>query len=84
VNFISYDQTSGNGEMVSHTGSDTHRDESDLLNVKVARFERALIREALDATGWVKLRAARKLGIPEATLRGKMKKYGLEKPTKQH
>jgi DNA-binding NtrC family response regulator len=51
------------------------------LNAQVARFETKLIRDALEATGWVKLRAAKVLGIPEATLRGKMKKYGLKKPS---
>jgi transcriptional regulator with GAF, ATPase, and Fis domain/Tfp pilus assembly protein PilF len=41
----------------------------------MAGIERQKIVDALKATGGVKLRAARSLGLHEATLRGKMKKY---------
>jgi transcriptional regulator with PAS, ATPase and Fis domain len=44
------------------------------LNQEVERFERSRIRKALTASGGVIRRAARALGVPEATLRSKMKK----------
>jgi transcriptional regulator with PAS, ATPase and Fis domain len=44
------------------------------LNQEVEHFERSRIRKALDASGGVIRRAARALGVPEATLRSKMKK----------
>jgi transcriptional regulator with PAS, ATPase and Fis domain len=44
------------------------------LNQQVEHFERSRIRKALTASGGVIRRAARTLGVPEATLRSKMKK----------
>jgi len=44
---------------------------------RVAEFERALIVEAMDASGGVQTRAARALGMSERHLRYKLKKYGL-------
>jgi transcriptional regulator with GAF, ATPase, and Fis domain len=41
----------------------------------VEEFEKEKIIEALKQCRWIKLRAARLLGIPEATLRNKMKRY---------
>jgi transcriptional regulator with GAF, ATPase, and Fis domain len=43
----------------------------------ISGIERQKIIDALKATGGVKLRAARALGLHEATLRGKIKKYGI-------
>jgi transcriptional regulator with PAS, ATPase and Fis domain len=48
---------------------------------KVKVFEKEKIIKALSQTNWIKLRAAKLLGIPEATLRNKMKKYGIKGPT---
>jgi DNA-binding NtrC family response regulator len=48
-----------------------------------AAFETHLIEEALRKTRWVKSRAALSLGIHEATLRKKMKSYGIVKPPNQ-
>jgi len=42
---------------------------------QVAEFEKEKIIEALRQCNWIKLRAARLLGIPEATLRNKIKKH---------
>jgi len=47
---------------------------------KVEEFEKKKILQALSQTNWIKLRAAKLLGIPEATLRNKMKKYGIKTP----
>lgn len=44
------------------------------LNQEVEKFERSRIRTALSASGGVIRRAAEMLGLPEATLRSKMKK----------
>jgi DNA-binding NtrC family response regulator len=46
----------------------------------VAEFEKLRITEALVKYGWNKSRAARRLGLHEATIRKKMKQYGIEKP----
>ncbi|MGB7061657.1 MAG: sigma 54-interacting transcriptional regulator [Candidatus Zixiibacteriota bacterium] len=46
----------------------------------VAEFEKERITEALRQSNWVKLRAARLLGIPEATIRNKMKKHQILAP----
>jgi DNA-binding NtrC family response regulator len=46
--------------------------------------EQTHIRRALDATGWTiegDNGAARLLGLPASTLRGRMRKYGIRKPT---
>jgi DNA-binding NtrC family response regulator len=45
----------------------------------VATFEKQRILKALEDAKWVKAKAARILGIPEATLRSKLKKHGLER-----
>jgi Nif-specific regulatory protein len=47
------------------------------LSDVISGIERQKIIDALKATGGVKLRAARALGLHEATLRGKIKKYGI-------
>jgi transcriptional regulator with GAF, ATPase, and Fis domain/predicted negative regulator of RcsB-dependent stress response len=47
---------------------------------KVEEFEKEKIIQALSQSNWIKLRAAKLLGIPEATLRNKMKKYGMKAP----
>ena len=48
---------------------------------QVERFERELILEALIVSNWNKSEAARQLKVHESTLRAKMKRYQLEKPT---
>ena len=45
---------------------------------EVAEFEKKKIIEALKQSGHIKLRAAKTLGIPETTLRNKLKKYKIE------
>lgn len=47
---------------------------------QVAEFEKEKIIEALRQCNWIKLRAARLLGIPEATIRNKVKKYKIFPP----
>jgi transcriptional regulator with PAS, ATPase and Fis domain len=47
---------------------------------EVAEFEKEKIIEALKQCNWIKLRAAKVLGIPEATLRNKMKKHDISAP----
>jgi DNA-binding NtrC family response regulator len=47
---------------------------------RVRQFERTNIVAALEAHNWVKSRAARELGIHEATLRKKMKVLDIKKP----
>jgi transcriptional regulator with PAS, ATPase and Fis domain len=47
---------------------------------KVEEFEKEEILQALSRANWIKLRAAKLLGIPEATLRNKMKKYDIKMP----
>jgi transcriptional regulator with GAF, ATPase, and Fis domain len=47
------------------------------LEEKVNEFERSLIEDALKRANGVKIKAAELLGIPESTLRRKIKKYGL-------
>jgi Nif-specific regulatory protein len=46
---------------------------------KVEELERAEIVEALRQTGWVKARAARRLGITERMIGYKIRKYGIGK-----
>jgi transcriptional regulator with PAS, ATPase and Fis domain len=48
---------------------------------EVVEFEKEKIMQALSQTNGIKLRAAKLLGIPEATLRNKMKKYGIKLST---
>jgi len=50
------------------------------LKAAVAEFEAAHIKRFLQSEGWVHARAARAMGIPEATLRSKLEKYGIRKP----
>ncbi len=57
-------------------GIDTERAHGSLYD-RVERFERDLITEALLAAGGNKSQAARLLGIHEATVRTKMKRYGI-------
>jgi len=45
---------------------------------EVAEFEKKKIIEALEQGGGIKLRAAKILGIPETTLRNKLRKYKIE------
>ena len=54
-------------------------DEGDLF-CQVAEFEKQKIVEALEQSNWVKLRAARLLGIPEATIRNKIRKHRISPP----
>jgi transcriptional regulator with GAF, ATPase, and Fis domain len=49
------------------------------LNDEVAEFEKRLIVQALDQTGWVKNRAAKLLQVNRTTLLEKMKRYGIAK-----
>lgn len=51
---------------------------SDSLFKEVEEFEKEKIIQALSQTNGIKLRAAKLLGLPEATLRNKMKKYGIK------
>lgn len=55
-------------------------DEGTLFH-QVSEFEKEKIIEALRQSRWIKLRAARLLGIPEATIRNKIKKYKILPPT---
>jgi DNA-binding NtrC family response regulator len=48
-----------------------------LVQEKVEEFERALLREALEACGWNQSEAARRLRLPLRTLARKVKLYGL-------
>jgi transcriptional regulator with PAS, ATPase and Fis domain len=58
-------------------GSETEHVQHGSLFERVEQFERELITEALLATGGNKSQAARLLGIHEATVRTKMKRYGI-------
>ena len=48
-------------------------------SVKISDFESRMIYDALNESNWNQSEAARKLGIPEQTLRYKMKKYNISK-----
>jgi DNA-binding NtrC family response regulator len=52
---------------------------SDNLFGRLAQFERQLITEALLAAGGNKSEAARLLGVHEATVRTKLKRYGIDR-----
>ena len=52
----------------------------DSLRALVSAFEKKLIVEALEHTGWVKGRAARLLKVNRTTLIAKMKRLGLNPP----
>ena len=43
-------------------------------------LEREMLKRALEESGWIQARAARKLGITERVLGYKLGKYGLKKP----
>jgi DNA-binding NtrC family response regulator/Flp pilus assembly protein TadD len=62
---------SGNNLLLSEEGDLFHQ---------VAQFERQIIFDALEQSNWIKLRAAKLLGIPEATIRNKIKKYHITPP----
>lgn len=57
--------------------ADAVNSKDDSLTERVEEFERQLILEALLAAGGNKSRAARILGIHEATVRTKLKRYGI-------
>ncbi|MEW6594805.1 MAG: sigma-54 dependent transcriptional regulator [Thermodesulfobacteriota bacterium] len=50
------------------------------LNEVMANFEKRLIVQALDQTGWIRNRAARLLNVNRTTLIEKMKRFGLMQP----
>jgi len=47
---------------------------------KVQQFEARMLQEALDASGWNRAEAARKLGMPVRTLSYRLKVLGVKKP----
>jgi DNA-binding NtrC family response regulator len=55
-------------------------DQKDSLRDIVGRFEAQVIREILEDSGWMVVRAAARLRIPESTLRFKMRKLHVEPP----
>jgi two-component system response regulator HydG len=61
----------------SSPGMDRERPTTVSLFEEVAEFEKERIIQALSQSNGIKLRAAKLLGVPEATLRNKMKKYGI-------
>ena len=69
------------GDMVLGAGqTDEHRAEE---RVPLEEHERRYIREVLEETGWVIAGAhgaAAVLGLHEATLRSRMKKFGIPRP----
>jgi len=62
------------GKLVNSSVNQAFSDKSTLFD-RVEEFEKEQIIEALKQCNWIKLRASRLLGIPEATLRNKMKRY---------
>lgn len=52
---------------------------SKTLNVHIKHIEKNLIIKALDENGWVKSKAAKTLGIPESTLKYKIKRYRISR-----
>jgi two-component system NtrC family response regulator len=75
----------GDLEEIVRTMFEQHRSNgsgSASLFERVEEFERRLITEALLAAGGNKCRAARMLGIHEATVRVKLKRYGIACPSK--
>ncbi len=50
------------------------------LKNAVQQFEILQIHHALEQCGWTEARAARQLGLPESTLRSKIKRYAIRKP----
>jgi len=68
-------------EKLDHSTSNEVLSNEASLSYQLAEFEKEKIIEALRQANWVKLRAARLLGIPEGTLRSKLKKYKIFPPT---
>jgi DNA-binding NtrC family response regulator/uncharacterized protein HemY len=66
------------GKLVNSNLNQTFSNEASLFHM-VEEFEKEKIIEALRQCNWIKLRASRLLGIPEATLRNKMKKYQISR-----
>ncbi|HQL24790.1 MAG TPA: helix-turn-helix domain-containing protein, partial [candidate division Zixibacteria bacterium] len=64
-------------ELAHAVFGDPGRDQRSSLFEQVERFERQMLIEALLATGGNKSEAARILGIHEATVRTKLKRYGI-------
>lgn len=58
-------------------------DRRDTLPDLLQRIETHIIREALSDNGWMIIHAAARLGIPESTLRFKMKKLNIVPPGKK-
>lgn len=58
-------------------------DRRDTLPDLIQRIETHIIREALTDNGWMVIHAAARLGIPESTLRFKMKKLNIVPPGKK-
>jgi transcriptional regulator with GAF, ATPase, and Fis domain len=50
------------------------------LKMALRQFETQLIRQCLEQSGWIEARAAARLGVPESTLRSKIKRLGIRKP----
>ncbi|MGB2989611.1 MAG: sigma 54-interacting transcriptional regulator [Candidatus Zixiibacteriota bacterium] len=66
-------------KLINPTSSRASSEKATLYH-QVAEFEKERITEALRQSSWVKLRAARLLGIPEATIRNKIKKHQILAP----
>lgn len=54
------------------------------LDQRVIDFEKKLIINALEKAGWIRVEAARLLGINYRALKYKMKKYNIERETSNH
>lgn len=67
-------------EKLAHPSVDPAFSKEVPLFHQVAEFEKEKIIGALRQCNWIKLRAARLLGIPEATIRNKMKKHKIFPP----
>jgi transcriptional regulator with PAS, ATPase and Fis domain len=64
-------------DKLTHSGTNhPYSDEGTLFHI-VEEFEKEKIIEALRQCNWIKLRAAKLLGVPEATLRNKMKRFDI-------
>ncbi|MCK4385881.1 MAG: sigma 54-interacting transcriptional regulator, partial [candidate division Zixibacteria bacterium] len=68
-----------NNQIIPSHGIDHQMPTNLSLFEDVAEFEKEKIIQALSQTNGIKLRAAKLLGIPEATLRNKMKKYQIKR-----
>ncbi len=67
-----------NDQIISSPDRDHQVPANVSLFEEVAEYEKEKIIQALSQTNGIKLRAAKLLGIPEATLRNKMKKYQIK------